>query len=264
MRLACFLVCFVCTFTPSAHAGWVMEWQNTARRADGEAKEPENSTMFLAGNKVRLTQPRVTTLIDYKSGTFTLMNPKRELFWSGSVEDYVTEMSTAREKALREKSSNENFKFNVPKLDPKSFPAIAITKTDATKTIAGHSATKYSIESDGVLFQEDWIAEDLNTSADLDPSKFLDYQAKVSAGMLGKSSGAFNALYRNQEYRKLLEKGVVLQTTTYHSSGSFERLVNSVRAAEVTAGEFEIPPSFRRVKLHDVMDDPSGKSAAGK
>jgi hypothetical protein len=93
----------------------------------------------------------------------------------------------------------------------------------------------------------------VNVSKDLDPKGFLDYEYKVSLGMLGGRAKAFAALYRNEEYRKLLERGYVLKSITHHGAGSYERLATEIRPEEVPATEFEVPDTYRRVRLADVL-----------
>jgi hypothetical protein len=74
--------------------------------------------------------------------------------------------------------------------------------------------------------------------------------------MLGKSSGPYNALYRSEEYRKLLDKSFALKLVTHHIAGGFERVATSFQAAEVPASEFQIPESYKRVRLEDVFNAP--------
>jgi hypothetical protein len=122
-----------------------------------------------------------------------------------------------------------------------------------TETIAGHPTTKYEIKAQDTLLMEIWLAEGLKVASDLDPKQYLDYEYKFSLNMLGKSARPFAALYRNAEYRKLLESGYILKSVTYHIAGSYERVATAIRAEEVPATEFEVPETYRRVRLGDVL-----------
>ena len=82
------------------------EWTNVALKPNGEKMSPQSSSMAIAGNRVRLTQPEVITLVDYNAGTFTIMNPEKQYFWSGSIDAYVIESMTNRQSAMREKLAN--------------------------------------------------------------------------------------------------------------------------------------------------------------
>lgn len=249
------LLAFVGSPPIAAQAGWVAEWQNVPVKSTGERMAVQPSTMSISKGRVRVAQPDSITLIDYNKGRFTLMNPQQEFFWSGSIDEYIAEMSKARAEALRQRAGRKAAQVKTPKVDPGALPPLTIQKTSETKTIAGHETTKYVVHVDGELFQEFWIAPDLNLSTDLDAGKFLAYQQKMSAVRMGKSAGAFNALYRNEEYRKLLETGFILRSVTHHIAGSFERTAASIRSETVPDSAFTVPDSYRRVRLPDVLPD---------
>jgi len=241
--------------TPSlAWGGWIVEWTNTAIKRSGDRLKPEPATMYIDKNRVRVEQPAVTTIIDYDNDRFTVIDPKRMYFWSGKAEDYLTEMARDRAEAVRKRTGKGPVPdYGLPKIDEKSLPAIEIKKTEETSTIAEHPAKKYEVHSNGELFQEIWLAEDIDMTSDLNPKKFLDYQVKMSRGMLGKSSGPFNALYRSNEYSELLKKGFVLDSTVHHASGGFEKKATAIQRADIPAGQFVVPESYRRVRLRDVF-----------
>ena len=259
------LLVLLAVIPTSAHAGWISEWTTTAFKSNGDRVNTDQSSMSLASGHMRTDQPDVISVADYNTGRFTLMSPQRKLFWTGTVEEYVHEVARSRaegmsqalaeagEKAAKEKGQKE---FEPPKIDPAKLPPLSITKTAITEKIAGYDTVKYEVRSDGELFQELWVAPSLNVSSDLDVDRCLTFQRKMSAGMLGKASGSYNALYLNDEYRKLLQSAFVLKLVTHHASGSFERTATSVRQADVAASQFEVPDAYRRVKLADVLAPP--------
>lgn len=245
---------FFVGFPLSARAGWIVEWQNTSFKPNGERRNSELSTMHISKGQVRLVQPSSVSLIDYDKASFSVLNPAAKLFWSGPVDDYVAEASSNRQETVRSKfGPDAAANFRMPRIDEKELPAIVIRKLDEKQTIAGHEAVKHEIESRGQVFQELWLATDLDLSADLSVEKFLDYQRKMSASMLGKPAALFNALYRSAEYRKLLETGFVLRTVQRHNAGSFTREVASIRKADIAPAEFKVPEDYRRVALKDVL-----------
>ncbi|MGH7788704.1 MAG: hypothetical protein ACRERC_17675 [Candidatus Binatia bacterium] len=265
------MLLFVAVFMPATvRAGWVVEWANTAVKSNGDKMPAQSASMTIAGGKVRNTQPEVVTMIDYNTGHFTLMNSTKQYFWTGTVDEYVTEMTRDRSAAFKEKlgamkleqpnkgdakadAADEAAAPAKPRgVDKAKLPPLSITKTEQTAKIAGHDTTKYEVRVDGDLFQEIWIAP-LNVAADLDLDRYLTEQRKMSATMLGKSSGAFNALYLSDDYRKLLEQTFVLKTITHHLAGSFERVATSIQQAEVPPDTFVIPDEYRRVRLADVL-----------
>jgi hypothetical protein len=144
-------------------------------------------------------------------------------------------------------------KFERKKVDPKTLPPITVAKTDVTETIAGHPTTKYEVKAKDELLLEVWLAEDIKVSSDLDPKRFLEYESRLTEAMLGNSAKPFAALYRSEEYGKLLERGYILKSVTHHRAGTYEREVTEIRSADVPATDFDVPENYRRVRLADVM-----------
>ena len=250
----------------SAHAGWISEWTNTAFKSNGDRVNTEQLSMSIAGGHMRTDQPDVISVADYNTGRFTLMSPQRKFFWTGTIDEYVHEVARSRaegmsqalaqagEKAAAAKGKEKE--YVPPKVDPAKLPPVSITKTGLTDKIAGYDTVKYEARVNGELFQEIWVAPSLNVSSDLDLDRFLDFQRKMSAGMMGKSASSYNALYLSDDYRKLLQNAFVLKVVTHHSAGSFERTATSVRQAGVAASQFQVPDAYRRVKLADVLAPP--------
>lgn len=249
----------------AAHAGWVVEWRNTSFKPDGQPLAPEAATMRIARGQVRLVQPNAISLIDYNRERFTILNIQRQAYWSGAVSDYVSETVKNREAAIRERAgSKAPVNLSLPTPDDKNLPPIVIKRTTETKTIAGHPTVKYTVESRGALFQELWLAEDLNLSADLDAAKFLAYERKMNGAMVGQFASAFAALYRSDDYRQLYEKGFILQSIVHHNLGGYERQVTDIRPAEIEASDFAIPESYRKVGLAELFPAPEAPPRAGR
>lgn len=245
-------------------AGWIVEWQNRVVKTDGSRLDPVPSTMYIGTNRVRVEQPAVVTLIDYGRERFTILNPEAQYFWAGSLEAYLTDMTRDRVAAMREKVGDKSAQsYGMPIVDESSLPRIVIKRAAEKEEIAGHPTVKYTIESNGEVFQEIWLAEGLDLSRDLDPKKVLAYERRMSDAQLGASAGAFSALHRSEDYRKLLARGFVLRSIVRHNLGGFERTVTSIRPAEVSDDQFLVPESYRRVLLKDVLAAP-GSNPAGR
>ena len=253
------LIGALCVVPAAANAGWIAEWEHTSIDTKGERGATESATQRIEKGKVRLVQPTMTSVIDYNESRFTILNPEHQYFWTGTVDQYVAEMLKTRAKAARRRRGGEVEPQAEPKLDPKSLPPVEIKRTDETETIAGHPTHKYEIRVNNEPFEELWLAEDLDLSSDLDPKKFLAYQKKMSAAMLGNSAASYNALYHSPEYQKLLQKGFILQSITHHIAGGFERKAVALKRAEIPDGEFEVPDSYRKVRLTDVFS--AGKTS---
>jgi hypothetical protein len=258
MSKVAFLVSALCLGPTATQAGWIVEWEHTPIKSNGDRGTTEPVTMRIEKGKVRLGQPSTTSVIDYNKSQFTLLNPQRQYFWSGTVDEYVAQMLKTRSQAAKRKRGEESGEA-MPALDLSSLPSVAIAKAEGTEKIAGHTTIKYDIKVDDVLFEELWIADDLDLSSDIDAKKVLAYQKKMSGGMIGNSAKAFNALYHNPEYQKLREKGFVLRAVTHHIAGGFERVAVEVKNVEIPESEFVVPENYRKVRLSDVFS--TGKTS---
>jgi hypothetical protein len=237
-----------------AEAGWVVQLRNTVVKSNGERQEPETATMYVSRGKVRTVQPSSITIIDYNKGRFTLLNPERDFFWSGTVDEYVQEVQRNRKNTAAQRfGGGPAAQLDATQVDDSKLPAITVRKLGPGGKIAGHETVKYQVESDGELFQELWVADDVNFSADLDQKKFFDYQQKTSGFRLGKAAASMRASYRSKELREIYEKGLVLQTITHHVAGKFERVTTEVQRSEIPEKDFEVPDHYRRVRLADVF-----------
>ena len=252
------LIGALCIVPAPSQAGWVTEWEQTPIKSNGDRGATETATMQIEKGKVRLAQTSTTSLIDYNKSRFAILNPEREYFWSGTIDEYVAEMTKAREQALKRRGERTNSEKQ-PEIDPKSLPPVVVTKTEEAETIAGHPTQKYEVRVNNELFEELWIADDLDLSSDLDAKKLVAYQRKMSAAMQGNSAKSYNAVYYSPDYQKLLEKGFALRSITHHIAGAFERKATQIKQVEIPGSEFEVPQTYRRVRLNDVF--PTGKTS---
>lgn len=249
----------------AADAGWMLEWNMTAFNQKGDRLPSEAASQSIANNRARMDQPAVITITDYDADRFALLNPAKQYFWSGTLDEYLREMAKARGEAVAERMGKvvvtpkpgqkaPPADYMPPPIDPATLPPVAVAKTGLKEKIAGYDTEKYEVRIDGTLFEELWIAPGVNLSADLNPQRFAEAQRKITTGMLGKSAIAYNAVYRNEEYLKLLGSGFPLKVVTRHIAGGFERVATSVRQGDVAASTFEVPSSYRKVRLNDVLE----------
>lgn len=249
-------VSFALVVGPSAAtAGWVIEWKNTPLQKSGP-QTSENSTAYISRNKTRVEQTHLTTIYDYDRSTFTVMNPKLERFWSGSVDEYVRMSVRRRNEALSTSFGGKGAdKLDaLPEIVEDELPEITVERSGEQREIAGHPTVKYEVKVGEDVFQELWLAESLDLATDINAEKFAAYQRKNARGMIGASAKPFNALYRSPAYVGLLKSGYALETTTRHLAGGFEQTARSIRQADLPASHFAVPKHYRRVHLDDVFE----------
>ncbi len=267
MPLRCFTLLAALTLPAVTHAGWVIDWTTTASSSKGDRMPSQTATQSIAGNKVRMEQPHVVTITDYATDRFTMMNPEKEYFWSGSTAEYAREMARARASAMQDritamsgmpKKAAEAGAVDPPTpgpVDPARLPPVSITASGAGEQIAGYETQKFEVRVDGELFEEIWVAP-IDLSGDLDVDRFLAQQRQSGRNMQGRSGEKYTALYHSPEYRQLLDKQFPLKTVTHHIAGTFERQATAARRADVPAATFEVPDNYRKVRLSDLLDPP--------
>ncbi|HUI24566.1 MAG TPA: hypothetical protein VL403_00675 [Candidatus Kryptonia bacterium] len=240
----------------AAHAGWIIEQNNIATRPKGDPGPVEPATMRVSQGRVRLTQPNVVTVQDCVKGRFVMYIPERNVYWSGTIDEYSSELRAQAAQSATTASGNPaptRGPEKLPTVNAASLPKLVVRKTDEQAKLAGYDATKYVIESDGSLFQEVWLTTAFNINEDLDPKKYVACQAKISAGMLGASAGSFNALYRSPDYLNLVSSGVILKKVTHHIAGTYTEEVRSISRADIADNEFDTPSGATRVSLNDLF-----------
>src|SRR5689334_12750435 len=145
--LRSFAVLAVLALTPTlAQAGWVIEWNASSTNQKGQNMPAQKATQSISGNQVRMEQPEVITIVDYNKDRFVMMNPVKQYFWSGSTDQYVSEMTHNRDAAMRErigdltgdqKKQPEPAADPTPRtIDPAKLPPVSITSAGVTEKIA--------------------------------------------------------------------------------------------------------------------------------
>jgi hypothetical protein len=243
----------------TAHAGWVIEETMFATKSKGDALPAEPATTRLSQGRLRVTQPNSVTVQDCVKERFSILVPERNTYWSGSFDEYTTELlasqAAARNQARQKPAATPRAK-KPPEIDPAKLPKIVVRKTEETQKIAGYDATKYVIDSDGRKFQEVWLAGTLSLKDDLDPAKFIACQSKLTRGMQGQSAKDYGALYRSADYAQMMAAGYPLKVTVYHIAGSFTREVRSITRADVSDHDFTLPQAATRVALAELFGAP--------
>jgi len=163
-KLRSFAVLTALVLSPSlAHAGWVLQWTTAASTGKDKQLPSQKATQSIAANQVRMDQPEVITITDYDKDRFVMMNPTKQFFWSGTTDEFVREMTRARDTAMREKIGSltgQKAKDKAaaaaaadatPKpIDVSKLPPVSITPSGAQEKIAGYDTQKYDVRVNGI------------------------------------------------------------------------------------------------------------------
>lgn len=146
-------------FPVLANAGWMIE----TKSSDGD-----NRKTYIDGAVLCEDSTDDYTIIDMKSGQFTLVNHKAKTYAVSSVDEMKKTADAF--KAQSEKAMADNMK-NVPPeqqaaykkmmgIDDGKKADVKVNKVSDEK-IAGFNATKYQVLSDGKLVEEVWVSSEV-------------------------------------------------------------------------------------------------------
>ena len=120
-----------------APAGWVTEWQNTAIKPNGDRLSPQPSSMHIDKGRVRIGQPQIVNIIQYDGGQMSVLNPERQFFWTGTVDEFVKQMTQQRDKQMRQRMGTDRKRRDDAEYSPS--PRDSTTPCTGAKTIASSS-----------------------------------------------------------------------------------------------------------------------------
>lgn len=136
-------------------------------------------------------------------------------------------------------------------------PRVTVERTGEQATIAGLSARRFRVLSEGQPFQDLWLASDPGLLQELQLQRASDAYARMSACQMGPRSGpagAAAAVAESQEYRKLYGEGWPVRVVSYAAGAP--RTVSEVVKIErrdVPEAEFAPPAGFRMAPLMEVL-----------
>ena len=228
-----------------AWAGWEIEQTTYNLRASGEEISRHNSTLHVSKDRVRMADPKITTIVEYKADRLVMMMPSKKIYWDGTSDEYL-------EAARRLNPKNrltEKQRQRMPNL------ALRITELPDKIEIAGKVATKYAIQLDGYPFQDVWVTEAFGVEKDLDYESFQAMQLKLAQSVKSGYGAALGAMQKNPEYQKIHRTGFPMRINSYMGEAIMGTQVLRVVAKELPESDFQVPKDFKRVPLVQFMDE---------
>ncbi|KRT66392.1 MAG: hypothetical protein XU11_C0009G0037 [Candidatus Dadabacteria bacterium CSP1-2] len=269
---------FLC-FSSSVRAGWIIEQviYSVATSSKESSKQKIKSKFYFSKNRVKSLQGNSEIIINYNSNQIFIVDSGRKLYWGSTIDEYISEI--ARSVAQSRKKLEESLK-NMPPEQRKAIEEemkkqglrlpgeakqsdmkvqVRIEKTPDKQTMAGYNATMYKIYTDGAVYQEIWVSDDMSVYKDIDMNKMNDFQNRVNETLSSLYTSSGGGLESSLEYQKLLEKGYPLKTVQV--VGQNKGIIEVVNAKETEIGnsEFEVMKGFRKTTLEEVMKTNVGK-----
>ncbi len=275
---AFFILIFLC-FSGRAWSGWVIERMiySVPVNSQESSNQKIKSTFYFSKNRLKSLQGNSGLIIDYNSNQVFAFNPAKRLYWGGTVNDYINEikrsvaqsrenieeslkkMPPEQKKAIEEEMKKQGIRLPGEANQPNSKAKVKIERTSDKKNISGYDATKYKIYTDGALYQEVWVTEDVDVYKDIDMKKMNEFQSRVNETLSLLYSGKDANVESSSEYRKIFERGYPLRTIQFLGSNQAIIEVVDAKEIEIADNEFEVTDGFSKTALEEVMKVNVGK-----
>ena len=251
--------------TSAAEAGWLIvdESGNQTSLSRGRLKMAPKESQGMAMS------------LDIGRARMWVADAGRKMYWEGTVEEYCQAMRTTMSGAMAdmEKQMAEAMK-DMPPAQREQMqqmmknmrgggaqagpaPKVTIEKTGEVTKIAGLSARKFRVLSDGKLYEEMWLTTDPALLRELEMQKAPDTFGRMSGCMAGMAGGPRPE--ESGEFRKLYGEGWPLKVVYYGGEGSpgpAGSTVMKVEQRDIPDREFTPPAGFRAAPLSEVFGNP--------
>ena len=243
-------------------AGWVIADK------DGHQTLLSRGRLKMAPREVK----GVSMALDIGQARMWVADAGHETYWEGTVEEYCQGMRSTMASALAdmEKQMAEAMKDMPPaqreqmqqmlksmrgEATPGPAPRVTVEKTNEVETIAGLSARKFRVLSDGKLYEDVWLTKDPALLREVEISKAPDTFGRMSGCMAGVAGGARPE--GSDEFRTLYGEGWPLKVV-YYGGGDTGRgptgsTVTTVEQRDIPDREFTPPAGFRPASLSEVF-----------
>ncbi|UCG27780.1 MAG: DUF4412 domain-containing protein [Bacteroidales bacterium] len=250
-------ILFVFFMLPTdSNAGWIIRYKSY----DTDTEQVVNYLIYIEDNMVKQVTNDLVTIFDLNDNRVTFLRPEIHMYWSGTLEEYWEEVNRTLklmieievEKLPEDQQEQARKLFqNMMKImedpDTSSVLDVFIRETAEKDTIIGYEVLKYQVFLNGVLKEDIWIAENLNTLPNLDLRKFVNFQRKLSEGFE-------NELFyqATDEYGRILDDYFILKTKDYQYGYQTVNEVVEMREEDFDISEFLPPSNYKTVSLSEL------------
>lgn len=257
-----FLVSIFLLLASQAFAGWVIE--EVSGYPEGEETR---ETIYFQKNKIKTVDSEQIMIFDLEKGMLYFLNPDREIYWSGTPEEFQEAMKEAMklamekmlEKMLEEmapeqreayKQFMEGMEEETKEATPEKKVKVEVKKTSEKASVAGYSTQKYQVWVDGELKEELWISTEINLKDEIDLKKFVQFIQALSG------AGEEESYESSPEYMGLMKQGYWLRSINYSlGKKGTVREATKVEKKRVPDSEFEVPKSYRKVSIGEMWQE---------
>lgn len=241
----------------TAQAGWVLHQETPGGP----------STMFVQDNKVRAGVGLGGMIYDLKNETVTMLNPDRQVYWSGNPQQLGQQMNQAldarMEQALKQVPPEQRDQMRAMmkqrmgqggmgqgKAMAPPAAQVEVKNSGQSDKIAGYKAAKYQVYVDGKLRQEMWVAQVPGFKKEMDMGKMMKLAHSMRAGTGGQGLG----WRRSEAVQKLMSQGMPMKIVEYGHGGPMTVMtMTSVEKKSLPASTFQPPAGWKQVDFTQMM-----------
>ncbi|BEQ16829.1 DUF4412 domain-containing protein [Desulfoferula mesophila] len=220
------------------------------------------STMYAQDNQVRAGMGRGGMIYDLNHDTVTMLNPDRQVYWSGNPNTLKQQMNQAMdsriEAALKQVPPDQREqmrammkqRMGMTKTPPQPPDKVEVKKTGESAKIAGYQSQKYQVYVDGKLRQEVWMASAPGFKGQVDLTKMT----KLAQAMNPQSAAPGSSWRNSPEMTKLMSAGMPMKMVEYSRGGPMTVMtVTSVEQKKLPASTFQPPAGWKQVDFNQMM-----------
>ncbi len=238
-------------------AGWVVQQETPGGP----------STMYLQSNQVRAGAHGGGVIYDLNAGMVTMINPNRQVYWSGQPQELNRQMNqnldARMEEALQRVPPEQREQMRAMMQRQRGGgqgqrgggmappeAKVEVKATGESAKIAGYASKKYQVYVDGKLRQELWIAELPGFRKEMDLNKMMKLAHAMRAGGPGPGLG----WRRAEPVQQLMVKGMPMKIVEHGPDGPMTVLtVTKLEKKSLPASTFQPPAGYKKVAFDQMM-----------
>lgn len=231
------LVLLNCVST--ANAGWIMV-------------EKEGDISIIAKGKLKSSAEGVTWILDGPGNKMIFIDSNLESYAVGTVEDYCEATTSIVAEAMKGLNAEQRkvLEEMIKKNQSASGHEVSVSDAGDGGLVAGLKTLKYSIQVDGELYKDIWLATDAGLLREFKPLIPLLQKFSSCANTIGTEFMPENT----SEYLRLMERGVEVKSVIY-TTGSPEPVTEMIKMKKrnLPETEFTIPPAYRPMSFGQML-----------
>lgn len=230
------LTCLLLVLASPALAGWEILYQ-------GGGMGP--SAAYIQDNKLRQDMGSLTTIFDIKTQTISYVNTAKQVYWTGTPQDMMTQATTGVDEKLAEMMKSmppalrKQMKAAMGQQKKQPKIKFSMKKTGKTIEVAGYKCAGYELSAQGRKVIELWVAP-IKVADELDIDRMSQMMGKMAL------QGGQNPM-NSPEMVEVFKSGYPLKQVVFMGSQSMATEAKSVTKKSLPASTFEVPANYKKV-----------------